>query len=120
MALNKAILAAFKAASRLSPDIRSSYKAQRVAEDLVGAINLPNPRCRIDDIVAVAPDGYEIPLRVFTPRDIDFSWRDGLQVTDDFRGTVLFFHGGGWANGNVAFYTDACMTTASRLERRVV
>ena len=120
MALNKAILAAFKAASRLSPDIRSSYKAQRVAEDLVGAINLPNPRCRIDDIVAVAPDGYEIPLRVFTPRDIDFSWRDGLQVTDDFRGTVLFFHGGGWANGNVAFYTDACTTTAIRLERRVV
>ena len=120
MALNKAILAAFRAASRLSPDIRSSYKAQRVAEDLVGAINLPNPRCRIDDIVAVAPDGYEIPLRVFTPRDIDFSWRDGLQVTDDFRGTVLFFHGGGWANGNVAFYTDACTTTAIRLERRVV
>ena len=120
MALNKAILAAFKAASRLSPDIRSSYKVQRVAEDLVGVINLPNPRCRIDDAVAVAPDGYEIPLRVFTPRDIDFSWRDGLQVTDDFRGTVLFFHGGGWANGNVAFYTDACTTTAIRLERRVV
>ena len=120
MALNKAILAAFKAASRLSPDIRSTYKAQRVAEDLVGAINLPNPRCRVDDMVAVAPDGYRIPLRVFTPRDIDFSWHDGLQVTDDYRGTILFFHGGGWANGNVAFYTDACTTTAIRLERRVV
>ncbi len=120
MALNKAILAAFKAASRLSPDIKATYKAQRVAEDVVGALNLPDPRCRIDDMTCTAPDGYEIPLRVFTPRDIDFSWRDGLQVTDDFRGTILFFHGGGWANGNVAFYTDACERTAIRLERRVV
>ena len=120
MPISKAVLAAFRAASRLKPDVKETYEAQRVAEEVLGKLSLPNPRCRIDDIVAVAPDGYEIPLRVFTPRDIDFSWRDGLQVTDDFRGTVLFFHGGGWANGNVAFYTDACTTTAIRLERRVV
>ena len=120
MALNKAILAAFKAATRLSPDVKSSYKAQRVAEDLSGALSLRNPRCRVEEMSATAPDGYEIPLLVFTPRDIDFSLREGLQVSDESKGTILFFHGGGWVNGDTAFYADACATTALQLERRVV
>lgn len=120
MALSKAVLAAFKAASRLRRDVKSSYKAQRVAEDVAAAIGFRDLRCRIDRMVAVAPDGYEIPLSVFTPRDIDFSLRTGLQMTDDFRGTVLFFHGGGWVNGDVEFYADACETAAIKLERRVV
>lgn len=120
MPLNKAILAAFKAATRLSPDVKTSYKAQRVAEDLSGALSLRNPRCRVDEMAAVAPDGYEIPLLVFTPRDIDFSLREGLQVSDESRGTILFFHGGGWVNGDTTFYADACTTTALQLERRVV
>ena len=120
MALNKAIRIALKAASRLSPGIKKTYKVQRVAEDVVGAAGIPDPRCRVEDTSVAADDGYEIPLRVFTPRDIDFSWRDGLQVTDDYRGTILFFHGGGWANGDVAFYSDACTAMAIKLERRVV
>lgn len=120
MALNKAVLAAFKAATRLSPDVKSSYKAQRVAEDVSGALTLPDPRCRVDSMTATAPDGYEIPLLVFTPRDIDFSLRDGIQVAEDSKGTILFFHGGGWVNGDTAFYADACTTTAIQLSRRVV
>ena len=120
MPLNKAVLAAFKAASRLKPDIRQTYEAQRAAEDVLGKLSIPNPRCRIDDAVAVMPDGYEVPLRVFTPLDFDFSLAEGLKVTEDSRGTVLFFHGGGWANGNVDFYIDACSTMAIKLERRVV
>ncbi len=114
MPINKAVLAAFKAATRLRPDIREFYKAQRVAEDVSARLALPNPRCRIDDITAPMPDGCELPLRVFTPLDIDFSLAEGLKVTEDFRGTVLFFHGGGWVNGDVDFYTDACTTMAHR------
>ena len=120
MPLNKAVLAAFKAASRLKPDIKQTYEAQRVAEDGMGKLSLPDPRCRIDEAVAVMRDGYEVPLRVFTPLDFDFSLDRGLKVVEDFRGTILFFHGGGWANGSVDLYIDACSTLAVKLERRVV
>lgn len=122
MPLNKAVLAVVKAITRLKSgdNIQESYKQQRVAEDASSKLTLADPRCRIDDITATAKDGYEIPLKVFTPLDIDFSLRNGLHVNDDFRGTILFFHGGGWANGDVDFYSDACMRTALKLERRLV
>ncbi len=121
MPLNKAALAAVKTITRLRSDnIEKTYQAQRIAEDASAKLTLASPRCRIDDMKATAPDGYEIPLRVFTPLDIEFSFKTGLHVDEDFRGTILFFHGGGWANGDVDFYTDACMRTALKLERRVV
>ena len=85
MPINKAVLAAFKAATRLRPDIKEFYKAQRVAEDLSARLALPNPRCRVDDITAPMPDGCALPLRVFTPLDIDFSLAEGFKVTEDFR-----------------------------------
>ncbi|MDR2107896.1 MAG: alpha/beta hydrolase [Coriobacteriales bacterium] len=121
MPINKAVLAAFiKAATRLRPDIKKSYKAQRVVEDLSGKLRLPDPRCRIEDHSATMPDGYEVPLRVFTPLDISFTLASGLEVTEDSRGTILFFHGGGWVNGSVDFYIEACTTMAIKLERRVI
>lgn len=120
MTMNKAVQAAYKVATRLNPDVKTSYKTIRAAEGAVSAIDLPDPRCRVEDIEATAPDGYQIACRVFTPRDIDFSLREGLTVSDDFRGTILFFHGGGWVNGDVDFYTDVCTTMAVKLERRVV
>ena len=121
MALSKAARAAVRTITRLRPDnIQETYLAQRAAEDATARLTLASPRCRIDDLTATAPDGYDIPLRVFTPLDIDFSFKTGLHVNEDHRGTILFFHGGGWANGDVNFYTDACMRTALRLERRVV
>lgn len=120
MPLSKAVLAAFKVASRLTPDIRASYKVQRVAEDVAGSIGLRDPRVSVREASCAAPDGYDVPLRVFTPRDFDFSLADGLTVTPDYRGTVLFFHGGGWANGDIDFYQDACTRMALQLGRRVV
>ena len=120
MPISKAVLAAFRAASRLKPDGKETYEGQRVAEEVLGKLSLPNPRCRIDEASAPMPDGYAVPLRVFTPLDIDFSLASGLKVTEDSRGTILFFHGGGWVNGTVDFYLDACTTMALRLERRVV
>ncbi len=120
MPLNKAILATFKTLTRIRPDIKDFYKTQRVAEDVSAKLMIPDPRCRIDDVTAVMPDGFPVPLRVFTPLDIDFSFVEGVTKTEDYRGTILFFHGGGWVNGNVDFYIDACTTMALQLERRVV
>ena len=58
MPINKAVLAAFKAATRLRPDIREFYKTQRLAEDVSAKLVLPNPRCRIDEASALMPDGH--------------------------------------------------------------
>ncbi len=118
--MNKVALAAVKAITKLRPSIKGSYKTQRAAEEASGKLTIADPRCRIDSLSAKAVDGYEIPLRVFTPLDIDFSFKAGLHVDEDFKGTILFFHGGGWANGDVDFYADTCMKMAIKLERRVV
>jgi acetyl esterase/lipase len=120
MPINKAVFAAFKAATRLRPEIKKSYKAQRVAEDLSGKLRLPNPLCRVEDTKAVMPDGFALPLRIFTPLEIDFSLIHGLKVSEDSRGTILFFHGGGWVNGSADSYIEVCTTMAIKLERRVV
>jgi acetyl esterase/lipase len=120
MPINKAVLAAFKAATRLKPDIRDFYKTQRVVEEISARLTLPRPRCRVDDAEATMPDGYAVSLRIFTPQNIIISLAKGLKVTEDYRGTILFFHGGGWVNGSVGFYLDTCAAMAIRLERRVV
>lgn len=120
MPISKAVLAAFKAVTRLKPDAKTSYKAQRRAEDAAAKLMVPNPRCRIDDMQSTMPDGHQVALRVFTPRDIDFSFAEGLQMNEDYRGTILFFHGGGWVTGDIDLYTDTCATMAIELERRVV
>ena len=54
MPMNKAILAAYRAATRIRPDIKEFYKAQRAAEDLSAKLAMPNPRCRVDDAFARA------------------------------------------------------------------
>ena len=120
MPMNPAVQAVIKAITRLQPDVANSWNSQRKVEDAAGKLTIADPRCRIDEITATADDGYEIPLRVFTPLDIDFSLKRGLHVNEDHRGTILYLHGGGWANGDVEFYSDACMRTALKLERRVI
>ncbi len=120
MALRKAVFAAYRAATRILPDVSSSYKVQRLAEDVSARLTLPDLRCRVEDIYTPMPDGHELLLRVFTPLDIEFSLASGLDVSEDFRGTILFFHGGGWVNGDVDYYTETCSTMAIKLERRLV
>lgn len=120
MSLHKVALGVVRAITKLQPDITKSYQRQRIAEDASSKLAIASPHCRIDNMTAKAADGYEIPLRVFTPLDVDFSLRAGLHVSEDFRGTILFFHGGGWANGDIDFYSEACMRTALKLERRLV
>jgi acetyl esterase len=60
---------------------------------------------------APARDGYEIPLRVYRPRSVRDSEAD-VPV-------VLFFHGGGWVQGNVVMYDPLC-THLSQQVRAVV
>ncbi|MGI6106137.1 MAG: alpha/beta hydrolase [Raoultibacter sp.] len=120
MPINKAVLAAFRAATHLKPDVKKSYRRQRAVEEVTSKLMIPDPRCRVDDAVAVMKDGYEVPLRIFTPLDIEFTLATGFEVTEDSRGTILFFHGGGWVIGSVDFYFDVCTAMALNLERRVV
>lgn len=120
MPMNPVVQTVVRAITRLQPDVANSWNSQRKVEDAAGKLTIADPRCRIDEICATADDGCEIPLRVFTPLDIDFSLKKGLHVNEDHRGTILYLHGGGWANGDVEFYSDACMRTALKLERRVI
>ncbi len=96
MPINKAVLAAFKAATTRLRPTSGVLQTQRLAEDVSAKLVLPNPRCRIDEAFATMPDGFEVPLRVFTPLDFDFSLAEAEGIREDSRGTVLFFHGGGW------------------------
>lgn len=120
MPLNKAILAAYKVASQIKPDAADFYQTQRHIEDVVAKLSVPNPRCRIEGATATMPDGYDVPLRVFTPLNLSISLPGGFRSAEAYRGTILFIHGGGWANGNVDLYIDACTSMAIKLERRVV
>ena len=105
--MNPIAQAAVKAITKLRPNIQDGYLRQRAAEDASARLTIASPRCRIDDKVAVTSEGAEIPIRVFTPLDIDFSLRNGLHVNEDFEGTILFFHGGGFANGDVDLYLSS-------------
>ena len=93
--MNPIAQAAVKAITKLRPNIQDGYLRQRAAEDASARLTIASPRCRIDDKVVATSEGAEIPIRVFTPLDIDFSLRNGLHVNEDFEGTILFFHGGG-------------------------
>lgn len=118
--MNRIALAAVKAITKLRPNITDGYKRQRAVEDASARLTIADPRCRIDDATVPAPDGYEIPIRIFTPLDVSLSLKSGLHVSEDVKGTILLFHGGGWANGDVDFYTETCMKMALKLERRVI
>lgn len=61
---------------------------------------------------APARDGYEIPLRIYRPRPV----RD----TETDVPVILFFHGGGWVQGNVVMYDPLCMHLAEAVRAVVV
>ncbi len=120
MPLSKTILTMIRALTWVRPDIKQFYKTQRVAEEVSAKLVPPNPHCHIDDTTAIMPDGCQILLRVFTPHSKRPSPASETEVPQNSCGTILFFHGGGWVNGDVDFYTDACATMALKLDRRVV
>jgi acetyl esterase len=56
---------------------------------------------------APARDGYEVPLRIYRPRAV----RD----TDTDVPVILYFHGGGWVQGNVVMYDPLCTHLAAQV-----
>jgi acetyl esterase len=71
-----------------------------------------NRRVGVTFGTAPARDGYEIPLRIYRPRAV----RD----TETDVPVVIFFHGGGWVQGNVVSYDPLCMHLAERVRAVVV
>jgi acetyl esterase len=61
---------------------------------------------------ATARDGYEVPLRVYRPR--------ALRDTETDVPVILFFHGGGWVQGNVVMYDPLCTHLAQQVRAVVV
>ncbi len=107
MAINKAMKAALKVLSYPDPDIKKSYKLVRKLEKATSK-RVSNPKiCEIRN-VAVARDGFDIPVRIF-------SVKNGKP-----KGVILFFHGGGWVNGDIDSYTGVCIRMVEELSRTVV
>lgn len=119
MPFEKVAKAAVKAYTHLKPDVVDGYEAIRAAEDAASKIEAPRIRVREARITVPADDGHPIECRTFTPLDLDISL-DGVKVSEDWKGTVVFFHGGGWVTGQVDLYAEACRDLALALKRRVV
>lgn len=101
--LARAVLGLF-AAPRLN--IREDYEKVRRLQRVLSWV--PRDPERIQDHVVASPEGHDIPVRVFLPKE---RTRDGV---------LLFFHGGGWAIGDVDTYTAACRTMADLAGQVVV
>ena len=61
---------------------------------------------------APARDGYEVPLRIYRP--------PAVRDTDTDVPVVLYFHGGGWVQGNVVMYDPLCTHLAREVRAVVV
>lgn len=82
-----------------SVDIKTkkSYQIQRRLKNMgLYPIYLPHKKF-IDDHI-VSDDGYDIPIRIFSPKK---------EVENP--PIFLFFHGGGWVTGSIDSYTKICM-----------
>lgn len=111
--------AAVKAYTHMKPDVVDGYKAIRAMEEISSRLEAPRIRVREGRVKVPAPDGHEIECRTFTPLGLAVSL-DGVKFAEDWRGTIVFFHGGGWVTGQVDLYADACKDLALALKRRIV
>lgn len=105
MAINKFMMAALKALSYPDIDMKTYYKANRMAHNLV------SPPIKVlykTSDHKISLDGYEIPVRIFTPKQ---------QRSEE---VLLFFHGGGWVVGNIDSYTGVCARLSDATGRRVI
>lgn len=72
----------------------------------------PDPSVGITFGTAPARDGYEIPLRLYRPRALRDSQND-IPV-------IVYFHGGGWVQGNVLNFDPLCTHLAAEVGAVVV
>lgn len=86
----KTRLALIRLYTHFKPSVEKSLELQRALEDGAGKVEVPNLHVAGEVKHVTTPDGADILLRVFTPRELTFSREDGLKVTEDWRGTILF------------------------------
>ena len=82
------------------------FPRSRVAQLVIGRID---PSVVIASAVAPTRDGASLPLRVYRPGHGDAPMP-----------VVVFFHGGGWVQGNVVNYDPICTSLAAGLGALVV
>lgn len=79
-------------------NMREDYEKVRFAQRVLSWVpRLPD---RSFDQVVTASEGHEIPVRIFLPRQRTRA------------GVLVFFHGGGWATGDIDTYSATCHTLA--------
>jgi acetyl esterase len=68
----------------------------------------PVPLASIEDRVVPAPEGHQIPIRIYRPR------------LDARLPAVIYYHGGGWVIGSLDSYDGLCRRIASQGECVVI
>lgn len=109
-----------RAYTHFKPSVEDGLQAQRALEDGAARVEPPNFRVTHDTQHVKTNDGAKLLLRIFTPRTLEFSREAGVEIAQTWRGTILFFHGGGWVSGTTELYADALADLAHATERRVV
>lgn len=79
-------------------NMREDYEKVRRAQRVLTWVP-KNPE-RIYDEQVSSDEGHQIPVRIILPRETTRS------------GVLVFFHGGGWAIGDIDTYTATCRTMA--------
>lgn len=109
MALSHAMLAALKAISYSNIfDVKKTFKAYRALDNLLSRTYKASEDYEIFNDFVDSKDGYKVPVRMFLPKDKDFTY------------TFLFFHGGGWVTGNIDSYDRVCVDMVKNTGQRVI
>lgn len=106
MAINKFMRLALKLLSYPDIDIRKTYHIKRTLKNITLPDGL-NHDNRWRDCIISAND-HEILTRVYSPK------------VNSGRGTLLFFHGGGWVTESVKTYHRVCYSLANHTGCHVV
>src|SRR3546814_3735248 len=94
-----------------SPPIEQTSPVEaRAAYAQLAMMSVPEEVDRVDDRHVPVPEGDDIPVRVYTPADA-VAGEDGVRV---------WFHGGGWAIGDIATADATCLALAHRPGAAVV
>lgn len=107
MAINKMMRAVLTVLSYPEIDIKKNYPLERKLVE-IGSRRLKKPSLYRIWEHRVMRDGYEIPVRIFTPQ------------AGDSHHVLIFFHGGGWVTGSIDSYDGVCADMASMTGRLVV
>ena len=106
MAINKVVRAALKALSYKEIDIKENLHLHRNFVNLTRR-HILKPLYKTWDF-KIGGENYNIPVRVFSPdKETDYP-------------LLLFFHGGGWATGNINTYNKVCTNMAKLTNHKVV